>query len=302
MKTYLIIAVHGFNALDLPWILIWKRAEQLYEELQQRDINVRLVKYGYKDILYHKNLDNTLKYIRINFPPDKFELILIGHSLGGFSVNRLAGELLERKYSIKILTQIDPLPILLHAPVYSDNWIPPEEVMNEAAKIKFEFNFRNLSLKINAEEIIEDIKFKLFEKDISDREQNIQEKVKILQEKIFESADEFMAGMQDLLDKIEANKLEPRFINDGNPLLHQQVYPEIKHHLYYYSAKESWDIFNRLVHLGTKVETGPIPDDRVKNVALCSNHVRIPGRKEIYDTIISILCTEVEETLDSPSN
>ena len=286
MDSLLIISIHGYHAIHKLTPIIWRKSDGLVEELDryQKFDKIELLKIGYKNILYlddwvyegveNNGLTSTISQIK-SLIDKNTKLVIIGHSLGGFSASILAGELIEQKLKIEVLVQIDALPIFLDSPVYSEKW----------------FSFNDPKKK-NSKQVTfqEKSKDKLSSK--------VKVKLKEIQAKILDIPDELFTNVQVLLDSLDDNKLNAKYIVKKSqlPHMHQRVFPasQVSKHLYFYSHPDSWDIFNHVVHMATNIETGPISSrsKNLSNQALSLNHFLIAGNESIYTDIILFLTRE----------
>ena len=133
MNSLLVISIHGYHGIHKLTPIIWKKSDKLITDLKKYEKfdDIELMKIGYKNILYlndwkdeekeYNGLTSTVQDIK-NRIDKNTKIVIIGHSLGGFSANILAGKLIEGKIKIEVLVQIDALPIFLESPVYNENW------------------------------------------------------------------------------------------------------------------------------------------------------------------------------------
>lgn len=281
MDSLLFISIHGYHAIQQLTPIAWKKTDKLIANLAKtgKFDSIELMKIGYKNILYlddwvdedeeNKGFKSTIQVIKRK-TDKKTKLVIIGHSLGGFAANILAGELISLKLKIEVLVQIDALPIFLDSPIYNENWFS----FNDPKKN----NTKQLTFKAKTDN----------EEKFSGKLKN---KLKKIQKRILDIPDDLFNSVEGLLDSLDEEKLNAKYILNKSdlPHVHQRTFPrrKVSRHLYYYSHPESWDIFNHVVHMATNIETGPIPKEskNLRNQALASNHFLIAGKDSIYSDI-----------------
>jgi hypothetical protein len=130
-----VIAIHGFNAnipilnlvqrfkrRGIPEAGVWNLGDKIREHAASAGKpSYKVEKLGYKDIIYKKHGwilkkggEKTVKRIVKKIKKTQDKIVIVGHSLGGWSANRLADELIGKiDRPIDLLIQIDALPLWL---------------------------------------------------------------------------------------------------------------------------------------------------------------------------------------------
>ncbi len=268
----IIIAIHGFRTIIKPgvWILTEKVKELLIRSGKYP--TVELIKLGYKNIIYdeyHKygkfwndnGYSSTLSRIteKINNDVDK-KIVIIGHSLGGWSASLLANELISKGYTIEILIQIDAMPLFKESPVLTTSFI--EEIMESD----------NETLILIHEKLHEDMRGPAIR--ISNK---------------------LLSLSQNLADPIIKDKIRPEIIlsEKDHPHTHQRIYnsDKVTKHYYYYSSEGARSAVDQLVYIGTSFVSMPIKSDasNLYNVAIDKTHLLIDDDYQIYDKLLEDL-------------